>query len=264
MAAESTNTGPTREPDAPTLVIDGAVATIELCRPAMANRLGPSDLDVLAQHIHTVNQSPDVLVLLLRAQGKYFCSGYDIGALGDTSSPSSLYFGQTVDRLEAARPITIAVIDGGVYGGGTDLALACDFRVGTPKANMFMPATKLGLHFYPGGLRRYVTRLGLDHAKRLFLTADKLDAAQMHHIGFLTSLVDPDALESTVNDLLHTLTHMAPLPLLGVKSHLNRIANGDLDTAAIEAMVLQTEQSTDLIEGAQAWRDKRAPRFTGR
>jgi len=110
----------------------------------MANRLGPSDLDVLAQHINTVNQSPDVLVLLLRAQGKYFCSGYDIGALGDTSAPSSLYFGQTVDRLEAARPITIAVIDGGVYGGGTDLALACDFRVGTPKANMFMPATKLG------------------------------------------------------------------------------------------------------------------------
>jgi len=69
--------------------------------------------------------------------------------------------------------VTIAAINGGVYGGGTDLSLACDFRLGSTAANMFMPAAKLGLHFYPGGMVRYVTRLGLNQAKRLFLTAEK-------------------------------------------------------------------------------------------
>lgn len=248
---------------APALTTDGPVATITLSRPALANRLSPDDLDVLRQHIDTVNQQTSTRVLVLRAQGKYFCAGYDIGALGSSDAPSSLYFGQTVDCLEQARPVTVAVIEGGVYGGGTDLALACDFRVGSTEANMFMPATRLGLHFYPGGLRRYITRLGLDHAKRLFLTAAKLDAQAMSRVGFLTDLVDPCDIEMTTANLIRTLTEMAPLPLLGVKSHLNRIANDDMDIEAIEALVLQTEQSADLKEGARAWRDKRAPRFTG-
>lgn len=248
----------------PKLFIEGKLATIELSRPAVANRLSPQDLDVINAHIEAVNQSPDILVLQLRAQGKYFCSGYDIGALGQSDAPSSLYFGQTVDNLERARPITLAVIQGGVYGGGTDLALACDFRIGSEATNMFMPATRLGLHFYPGGLRRYVTRLGLDQAKRLFLTAEKIDAAEMLRIGFLTDLTQDNELKHRTHALIDNLTQMAPIALLGVKSHLNRIANGDLDIRAIEALVKQSEQSQDLLEGALAFKEKRAPQFQGR
>ena len=248
---------------APKLTLTGSVATIELSRPALANRLSPDDLAVLGEHIDAVNQNSAILVLQIKALGKYFCSGYDIGSLGRADAPSSLYFGQTVDRLEQARPVTIAVIAGGVYGGGTDLALACDFRIGSNNANMFMPATRLGLHFYPGGLRRYVSRLGLDQAKRLFLTAEKLDAAQMLRIGFLTDLVETAQLEAQTQALVHTLTQMAPIPLLGVKSHLNSIARGEFNEAAIEQMVRLSEQSEDLAEGAQAFKDKRPPRFTG-
>ena len=72
--------------------------------------------------------------------------------------------------LEMARPVTVAALHGGVYGGATDLALACDFRVGAHGIDMFMPAARLGLHYYRSGLERYVSRLGLDNAKRLFLT----------------------------------------------------------------------------------------------
>lgn len=248
----------------PRLAIEGAVATIELSRPSVANRLSPRDLDVLNSHIDTVNQDLNVLVLQIKAQGKYFCSGYDIGSLGQTDSPSSLYFGQTVDNVERARPVTIAVVQGGVYGGGTDLALACDFRLGSSDANMFMPATRLGLHFYPGGLRRYVTRLGLDTAKRLFLTAEKIDAPEMLRIGFLTDLSQAHELPARAQALIETLIQMAPVPLLGVKSHLNRIANGELDVQSIEALVKQSEQSQDLREGALAFKEKRTARFTGR
>src|SRR5690606_30809646 len=104
-------------------------------------------------------------------------------------APSSLFFGETVDLIEKARPITIAAVNGGAYGGGTDLCLACDFRIGIPESNMFMPAAKLGLHFYPGGMSRYVSRLGLNQAKRLFLTAQKINAQEMLAIGFLTEVV---------------------------------------------------------------------------
>jgi len=247
----------------PRLDIDGRVATISLCRPAHANRLSPQDLEVIRGHIATVNADERVLVLRFVAQGKYFCSGYDISSLASDDAPSSLFFGETVDMIEAARPVTVAAIHGGVYGGGTDLCLACDFRIGTRQANMFMPATGLGLHFYPGGMARYVSRLGLNNAKRLFLTAERLDAEEMLRIGFLTELLAQDQLAARLEALTRQLAAMAPIPLTGVKKHLNLIARGQLDVAAIEAGVRRSEQSRDIAEGARAWKEKRAPVFTG-
>jgi len=248
----------------PRLTVDGRIATITLRNPARSNSLSPQDLDTLCAHVRAVDAQPDVLVLRFLAEGKYFCSGYNIMALADSEAPGSLYFGAAVDVVEAARPVTIAAIQGGAYGGGTDLSLACDFRIGTPNTNMFMPAVKLGLHFYASGMRRYVSRLGLDHAKRLFLTGERIGADEMLRIGFLNELVPADALQDRVQTLSETLANMAPLALLGVKHHLNRIAYGDMDTQAIAQAVRHSEASEDMKEGALAWKEKRAPRFQGR
>jgi enoyl-CoA hydratase/carnithine racemase len=163
-----------------------------------------------------------------------------------------------------ARPVTIAVIHGGAYGGGTDLALACDFRIGTNAAEMFMPAARLGLHYYRGGLERYVTRLGLDTAKRLFLTAERIDARTMRACGFLTDLVSADELEASVARLTDALATTAPLALLGMKKHLNRIARGALDVDDLNRDIARAAESEDLREGAAAWAAKRPPKFTGR
>ena len=81
------------------------------------------------------------------------------------------------------------MLDGGVYGGATDLALCCDWRIGVSGTRMFMPAARFGLHYYPGGLRRYVRALGAAQAKRIFLTGQTLRAQEMLRIGFLTELV---------------------------------------------------------------------------
>ena len=128
---------------------------------------------------------------------------------------------------------------------------------------MFMPAAKLGLHFYPGGMVRYVTRLGLNQAKRLFLTAEKIDAAEMKEIGFLTELVEPEELNGRVEELTKLLASMAPLALLGIKKHLNLIARGQLDEVGIKQAVLHSEQSEDIKEGAAAWKEKRSAVFKG-
>lgn len=252
------------EQTSPTLDIQGRVATVRLCKPAYANRLSPDDLAALRSHVATVNADEDVLVLRFVAEGKYFCSGYDIGSLGAGDAPSSLYFGETMDLIESSRPVTIAAVQGGAYGGGTDLCLACDFRIGTTRADMFMPACKLGLHFYPGGMARYVSRLGLNEAKRLFLTAEKIDAREMLRIGMLTELVEPEGLAARLEALTGTLAGMAPLALLGVKRQLNLIAQGRADAGDIEQAVLRSERSRDIAEGALAWKEKRAARFTGR
>ena len=247
----------------PAIAFQDHVATITLNRADVANKLAPDDLPVLIDHVTAVNQRDDIRVLVLRSEGKYFCSGYDISEVKKSQSKGSS-FGEMVDAFEACRAVTVAVIQGGVYGGATDLALACDFRVGSTATEMFMPAARLGLHFYQGGLERYVTRLGLDTAKRLFLTCERLPAAEMHRCGFLTHLAAPDQLQDMVDGLIHTLTAMAPLPLFGMKKHLNQIARGQQDASAIAEAVLRTVHSEDLHEGGTAWREKRAPVFKGR
>lgn len=245
----------------PTLAVEGRIATITLHRPEQANRLEPDDLAVLAQYVQQVNDNPEVLVLRLQSTGKYFCSGYNIGQIG---GERTVDFETVVDAMENARPVTIALIHGGVYGGATDLALACDFRIGATSVDMFMPALRLGLHYYPSGMKRYVTRMGLNAAMRLFLTAERIGADEMKAIGYLTHLVEPDALESAADQLANTLIGMAPLPLLAMKKHLNGIARGDVDGEALKRDVERAVASDDLKEGRAAWAEKRKPRFTGR
>ena len=246
----------------PALDISGPVATLTLRRPKTANRLEPEDLQAIVEHAATVSANREVLVLQVRGEGKYFCSGYNIGKLG--ASGATATFEDMVNAIEDARPITIAVLHGGLYGGATDLALACDFRIGSDAADMFMPAARLGLHYYRRGLERYVSRLGVDTAKRLFLTAERLDAKAMRACGFLTQLVGPDALEGEVQRLTQTLCGMAPLAALAMKKHLNRIARGALDLADLQSDIAAADASDDKREGAAAWAEKRPPRFTGR
>lgn len=249
------------KPSTPELRVDGAVATITLRRPQQANRLEPDDLAAISDHVAKVNQERAVTVLRLQAGGKTFCAGYDIGQIGGTQPVA---FEDMVNALEDARPVTLVLLHGGVYGGATDLALACDFRLGSSATEMFMPAARLGLHFYRRGLERYVSRLGLDQAKRLFLSAEKIDAHEMHAIGFLTQLVAPEALQAAADRLTATLAAMAPLAVTGMKKHLNRIARGALDAAELQHDIERTLASQDLQEGRAAWAEKRAPRFTGR
>jgi enoyl-CoA hydratase len=158
---------------APELAVEGRMATVTLRRPGVANRLELSDLDAFQAAIARVNAVPEVMVLRVRAQGRHFCSGFNIGQMDGEGggAEAGARFEALAAALEQARPVTIAELHGGVYGGATDLALACDFRVGVHGMVLRMPAARIGLHYYPSGLRRYVSRLGVSAAKRLFLLA---------------------------------------------------------------------------------------------
>ena len=245
------------------LELNGALARITLRRARLANRLELGDLQTLHDHLDEINQREEIRVLLLAGEGRHFCSGFNITAVpgGDAAS----LFERLANAWEAARPITIAKIQGGVYGGATDLALACDFRLGVPACEMFVPAARLGLHFYQGGLERYVTRLGVSWAKRILLTGQTLAANDMLASGFLDQLLpDPVALELAGEALAERLLAMAPLALLGMKKHLNAFARGALDVGTLRSDIALASTSKDLAEGVAAWKAKRVPQFFGR
>jgi len=165
--------------------------------------------------------------------------------------------------MENVRVPSICALNGSVYGGATDLALACDFRIGIEGMQMFMPAARLGLHYYRGGLRRYVTRLGLAAAKKLFLTAATIDAAEMLRIGYLSELVPAVQLAAAVDTLAEQLAANAPLAVSGMKRALNQIARDEFDAVAFEQAVRAAASSEDVKEGLAAWAEKRKPQFRG-
>lgn len=246
----------------PLLEVDAGVARITLRRPRQANRLAVDDLGALRGLIERVNADETVRVLVMAGEGRHFCSGFDLAALGAIDAGAR--FGELADALEAARPITIARLHGGVYGGAADLALACDFRLGAPAVEMFVPAARIGLHFYAGGLRRFVDRLGLATAKQVLLAGRTLDAQSLLGCGYLDQLLpDVATLDAALQALVGELLGMAPLALLPMKRHLNAIAAGRLDPERLAADIVRARDSADLAEGQAAWAGKRPAVFKG-
>jgi enoyl-CoA hydratase len=253
----------------PQLEISDGKAIIRLSRPAQHNRLEPADLRVLTQMFGELSDNPEARVLIITGTGKSFSSGFHLGAFTeDEAGGQSKYdpnaFEKMVDALEAMKIPTIAALNGGVYGGSTDLVLACDFRLGVAGIRMFMPAARLGIVYYESGMRRYVTRLGLNNAKRLFMTAEPVDAAGMLAMGYLTELVAPDQLYARVDELAAQLAANAPLSVSAMKQSLNAVASGTLDSEVHRALKDQCFSSDDHQEGLKAWAEKRKPVFKGR
>jgi enoyl-CoA hydratase/carnithine racemase len=251
----------------PVLELDGARATIRLNRPQHLNRLQADDLDVLLALFERIETDPAVRVLVLTGTGRAFSAGYDLNSVAERAvsaveqGSAGSAFEAMVNRLEDLGVPTICRLNGGVYGGSTDLALACDFRIGVDTCEMFMPAARLGLHYYKSGIARYVARLGVDNAKRLFLTAEKISAAEMLRIGYLTAVVPAEALDEEVDRLATILSGNAPVAMRGMKRTINEFARGKLDEDAADRRHRESMRGEEIREGIRAFSEKRLPKF---
>jgi enoyl-CoA hydratase/carnithine racemase len=258
-----------KKSEPPSLQVEGYLARITLRRPGYANRLQTEDLEILLDFCRRLSADTTVRAVVLEGEGRYFCSGYDIGKIlsiaeATPSGPLDNPFEAVVEAVERLPQPTIARLHGGVYGGATDLALACDLRIGTPATEMFMPAAQLGLLYYPSGIRRFTERLGVRHAKELFLLGEKIKADGMLRIGFLNELVAQEELDKRVAQLVDRLCEQAPLAIRGAKHAIDAIARGDFDLPAFKIREAETLRSADLKEGTAAWAEKRPPRFQGK
>ena len=241
-------------------------ATITLNRPQHLNRLHRQDLLALQAHVDTLAADPTLRVVVITGRGRVFCAGFNLQELEQQGAGGSdpQLFERTVDALEALPVPTVCRLNGSVYGGATDLALACDFRVGVAGMELRMPAARLGLHYYPSGLQRYVSRLGLQAAKRLFLLAEGVPADELLRIGYLAALAAPEALDAEVERTAQALLQGAPLALHGMKLSLNDLGRGTPDAVTLQQRVQRCADSADLREGLAAFAARRAARFEGR
>ncbi|PLC49561.1 3-hydroxybutyryl-CoA dehydratase [Pollutimonas subterranea] len=238
--------------------------------PKRANRIEPDDLAVLHSHIDQLAVNKEVRAIILTGTGKHFSAGYDLTSIlatveeDPTAATAVNPFGTMVDAFEALPQPIICAMNGGVYGGATDLALACDLRLAVPHTQMFMPAARLGLHYYLHGMQRYVSRLGFNTAKRLFLFAENMDAQQMLQTGFVDRIVAAEELESEARNAALAVAGFAPLAVQGMKQALNRLAHDTLNVEEFARNETACLRSSDIKEGVTAWQEKRTPKFQAR
>jgi enoyl-CoA hydratase/carnithine racemase len=209
---------------APALAVENGVATITLRRLKEHNRIDAADPHVILRHLDEVAQLRDVIALVITGSGpRTFCAGYTLAQIESSLDRS---FEDMLDAVERCPVPTICALNGSVYGGGTDLAMACDFRIGVHGSRLFMPTAKFGLHYYPGGLRRFVTRLGPCTTKKIFLTARTLDADELLRVGFFTELVEPQDLQAKVNAYVGSLRECEGSVVRSMKEHIDGLAAG--------------------------------------
>ena len=250
----------------PQLRIAHGVARITLRRPAHRNRLHNEDLAFLMESFRRIDADREIRVLVLDAHvladRPVFSAGYNIAEF--QAGPPPVPFEEVVDALEALRVVTLCVLEGSVYGGATDLVLACDLAIAAEGIELRMPAAALGMHYYASGLRRYVSRLGVNFTKRAFLTAEALDAQALLRVGYVQELLPRAALPARVDALATQVASLAPLALESLKQSLNELARGEWDVQQLRDRAQRTMASKDFAEAQRAFGEKRRPQWKGR
>lgn len=246
------------------LSVEGGVGTILLDAPEQHNALGRDDVALFRDHLDRVDADPGVRVLVVTGSGtRTFCAGASLPEL-ERGEMTGRLFETLTDRLAAVRVPAVCALNGNAYGGGAEIALCCDFRIGAEGIRLSVPASRLGVCYPVGGLTRYVQRLGLGVAERLLVAGEELDAEEMLRVGFLTQLVAQVELEAATARLAERLAAAAPLAVQAMKRILTGVAAGTLDPDEARALVDRCEASADLREGLAARREGRQPEFEGR
>jgi enoyl-CoA hydratase/3-hydroxyacyl-CoA dehydrogenase len=247
------------------------VATLTINRPDRLNTLSAQVFEDLDRALVVLDQDDAVRCIVITGAGdRAFSAGADLTSFSDVSKAFKVWrFSRRAEdvmsRLANFSKPTVAAINGHCFGGGLELALACDFRVAAKRAKLGQTEVNLGLVPGAGGSQRLVRILGQAKAKELVMLGVRLTADEAASLGLVTKTVENDAFPSEVRAFAEKLAKQAPIAIRLAKVLLNQSGDMSLDAALeMEAMAFGlVSSSEDLFEGLAAFMEKREPKFKG-
>lgn len=252
-------------------LLEGSIGLITLTRPEAANAMSVQLLLELSDMLDQINGDPAVRVVLLTGAGeKAFCAGADLkerkGMADRQVKQIVQLIGATVAKVETLAQPVIAVLNGVAFGGGLELALACDLRIAATHAKLGLTETSLGIIPGAGGTQRLPRLIGLGKAKELIYTARRLSAAEAKDYGIVEYVYEEHEVMEKAQQLALEMAKNAPLSLVQAKVAINQGVEVDLATGLkIESLAYSALIPTeDRLEGLLAFQEKRAPQYSGK
>jgi enoyl-CoA hydratase len=242
-----------------------------LDRPERRNALNAEQCDELRGRLEGNHQ---LRAIVIAGEGTSFCAGADI--VRRTAEHTGLAHGKEdsfrpafellCNEIEQHPAPIIAAVHGPAIGAGTQLVVACDFRVAGPDAVFGIPASKLGIVLSPANVRRLVLLVGHHNARDLLVTSRYIDRDEANRLGLVTRYVDHA--RGGAIAFASEIAALAPITVQGHKRAVNLVnAAGELDAAAadeVRALEQRAFLSDDLQEGLAAFAEKRTASFEGR
>lgn len=245
----------------------GAVALIRLNRPELRNAVNTPLMEELRAALARFEADDSLIVAVLTGAGRFFCAGMDLGAFAAGDRPGitdPAHFAGFVSA-ERTKPI-IAAVNGGAVAGGFEIVLACDMVVAEQGAIFALPEVKRGILAAGGGAFRLPRRLPSAIAVEMLMTGDPLFADRALALGLVNFVVPGPELITAALALAERIAVNAPLALrLTLDIARKAIAAGEAEAwAGNDAAWARIDTSEDALEGARAFKEKRAPVWTGR
>ena len=247
----------------------GPAAWITLNRPTVLNALSPTLVRSLKRACTAAQEDTQVRAVVFTGAGRGFCAGADISVMEQTRLDDFRTFlhelAATWSLIRTLPKPTIAAINGVVVGAGFELTLVCDFRIAADTARLGSAEVNINQPMTNGATVMLPRLIGETKAKELGLTGNIIDATEAERIGLLNACVQPDALFARVQALVDTLVSRGPIAISQVKQCFARNRDVDMETA----IMVENEAATacfvsdDQQEGLRAFREKRAPRWSG-
>lgn len=247
---------------------DGALGIIKVNRPTVHNALNKETIKEIHNALQKWEQHEGVHVIVFKGTGdKSFIAGADIGQLHQKTFYQGLEadLSQLCQAIETCNKVTIAAVNGYAFGGGFELALACDIRIASENAKFGLPELNLGIIPGGGGTQRLVRLIGKGLALNYILTGDSITAKQALALGIVSDIATPEELWETVLTKSRKILEKGPLAVRLAKLVVNEGSNGSLSAALTIEKLAQSLLFTteDKEEGTEAFMEKRKPVYKG-
>jgi enoyl-CoA hydratase/carnithine racemase len=249
---------------------DAGIATLTLNRPEVMNSFNFPLLHALREQIESFRFRRDLRVIIITGSGeRAFCSGADLKERATLNPDQVREYIYTIRNLftsieELNKPV-IAAVNGIALGGGTELALASDIRIGSTNASMGLTETRLAIIPGAGGTQRLPRLIGKGKAKELIFTGRRIDGQEALNIGLVNDVCEPEGLLEVCRTMAAMICETGPVAIEQAKYAINYGLETDMHTGlAIESnaywVCIPTE---DRLEGLAAFKEKRKPVFKG-
>lgn len=247
------------------------VAIITLNRPERHNAIDDEMGDALRDALDAALGDDDARVLVLRGEGKSFCSGRDTTVLGHRArDESDFHFVRRAQDgrlklMDSPKPV-VAALKGGVIGGGCEMALSADIRVSSADLKMRLPEINYGLLPDTGGTQILTALIGPSRAKYMAMSGEAIDAETALAWGAVDFVVAPEELDARAFAIAQSLAEKPPIALAMAKQLVDQMHGPAIRLGIRQELLAQTAlfKTEDYTEARAAVREKRKPKYKGK